>query len=30
MFQDVVKALVKKAADVNAQNVDGHTALMFA
>ena len=30
VFQDVVEALVKKAADVNAQNVDGHTALMFA
>ncbi len=30
MFQDVVKGMVKKAADVNVQNVDGHTTLMFA
>ena len=30
MFQDYAEVLVKKAADVNAQDVDGHTALMFA
>lgn len=31
MFQDYAEALIKKkAANVHAQNVDGHTALMFA
>lgn len=28
--KEVVEVLVAKGADVNAQNVDGHTALMFA
>ena len=28
--KEVVDVLLKKGADVNAQNVDGHTALMFA
>lgn len=28
--KDVVKLLVDHGANVNAQNVDGHTALMFA
>jgi ankyrin repeat protein len=28
--KDVVEVLVSKGADVNAQNMDGHTALMFA
>ena len=30
MFQEVVEALVKKATDVHAQDVDGRNALMFA
>jgi ankyrin repeat protein len=29
-YLEVVELLIKTGANVNAQNVDGHTALMFA